>query len=751
MPETGVKYAKVIADILARQLDRCFQYRIPKSLEDKIVPGSTVVIPFGKGDRHINGYVLEIGGEPEFDPEKTKEILEVITGSDQVESKLVSLAAWMSRSYGSTMAAALRVVFPVKKQVKSKELKYICLAADAEECKRGIEYFEKKHQIARLRLLTELMADKELPWDMVTGKLGCGKGVIEALEKKGLCRVRNERVYRGSAKASLPEREGNILNEEQERTVRGILEGFDGGKREVSLIKGVTGSGKTEVYIRLAEEMVKRGRQAIVLIPEIALTYQTLMRFYRVFKDRAAMLHSRLSPAERYDQFERAQRGEVDVVIGPRSALFAPLSRLGIIIIDEEHEGSYKSEAMPRYHARETALERARLQDSLVVLGSATPSLEAYYRAIKGEYRLYELTKRATGGCLPEVSIVDLRKELLSGNKTAISRSLREAIARRLEKGEQTMLFINRRGFAGFVSCRSCGYTYSCPHCDVSLSLHRGSRLVCHYCGYEEFAPKVCKNCGSGYVGSMRAGTEAIELAVQRLFPQARCLRMDMDTTRGKDGHERIITAFMNGEADILIGTQMKVKGHDFPNVTLVGILAADMSLYSGDYRAGERTFQLLTQAAGRAGRGDKPGEVIIQTYNPEDPHIVFSSLQDYEGFYEAEIGYRKLCGYPPAGHLLGLLLEDRDEKRLLAIADRIKAECRAAAGDIQVIGPARAAIAYINDVHRYVIYIKSSDYDILVGLKDRAERLFNSLKAEGKYKGSDCLLTVDFDPVNGF
>ena len=366
-------------------------------------------------------------------------------------------------------------------------------------------------------------------------------------------------------------------------------------------------------------EMIARvicdGKQAIVLIPEIALTYQTVMRFYKRFGSRISILNSRMSNGERYDQMMRAKDGAIDVMIGPRSALFTPFPNLGLIVIDEEHEPTYKSEQIPRYHARETAIARAELEGASVVLGSATPSLEAFYGAGQGKYELLTLKQRSQKQALPTVHTVDLREELKAGNHSIISRKLQEMMKERLDKKQQVMLFINRRGYAGFIACRSCGHVMKCPHCDVSLSSHKGYKLICHYCGYEESAKDRCPKCGSKHIGGFRAGTQQIEELIRREFPEARVLRMDMDTTKEKDGHEKILETFASEEADILIGTQMIVKGHDFANVTLVGILAADLSLFAGDYQSSERTFQLLTQAAGRAGRGDRPGEVIIQTY----------------------------------------------------------------------------------------------------------------------------------------
>ena len=491
--------------------------------------------------------------------------------------------------------------------------------------------------------------------------------------------------------------------------------------------------------------MVARGKQAIVLIPEIALTYQTLLRFYRRFGNRVSVMNSTLSAGEKYDQCQRAKAGEIDVIIGPRSALFTPFPNLGLIIMDEEHESSYKSEGTPKYHARETAEKLAELTGASLVLGSATPSVEAYYRAKEGKYTLFTLKDRLTGGSLPQVEVVDLREELRAGNRSIFSRKLQDLLADRLSKGEQSMLFLNRRGYAGFVSCRSCGLVIKCPHCDVSLSEHGGKRMICHYCGYTAPKPTLCPSCGSKYVLGFKAGTEQIEEKLKELFPQARTLRMDRDTTGTKDSYEKILSAFANQEADVLIGTQMIVKGHDFPNVTLVGVLAADLSLGVNDYRAGERTFQLLTQAVGRAGRGDKPGFAVIQTYQPEHYAVVQAAAQDYESFYQEEILYRELGGYPPACHLLAVQVFSQDEKageRLAAtLAERVKAKI--SERGTTLLGPSPATIGRINDIYRYVIYLKSMDYAKLVALKDELEDFLSTAQINREN------IQFDFDPMN--
>ncbi len=595
-------------------------------------------------------------------------------------------------------------------------------------------------------MLNALLDEEVLPYTLIREKLNVTTATLNSLEKQGVISIETENFYRNPVKKISEREAAKPLSDGQQYIIDDIIKDCCRGNTGTFLIHGITGSGKTEVYLGIIEKIIKMGKQAIVLIPEIALTYQTLLRFYKRFGDRVSVMNSSLSMGEKYDQMERARNGELDVIIGPRSALFTPFPNLGIIIIDEEHENSYKSESMPKYHARETAIKIASLKGASVVLGSATPSMDAYYRAKRGEYKLYTLKERLTGGQLPKVYTIDLREELKEGNRSIFSHKLKELIEMRLNSGEQTMLFINRRGYAGFISCRACGHVMKCPHCDVSLSEHRSGRLVCHYCGYEIIKPGKCPECGSKYLMGFRAGTEQIEEAVHKEFPGARTLRMDADSTKSKDSYEKILSDFADGRADILIGTQMIVKGHDFPNVTLVGILAADLSLNQNDYRAGERTFQLLTQAAGRAGRGSKAGEVVIQTYQPEHYSIVHAANQDYEAFYAEESVYRELLQYPPAAHMLAVLVISKKEEDgqyvVNSFAGLIKE--RMTEDDAPyIIGPSKACISKINDLYRHILYFKHVDYEKLVQIKDMLEMY--SKEQSFRYQN----IQYDFDPMN--
>lgn len=735
-------FADIIIDISTESLDRTFQYRIPEGLMNALSLGSLVMVPFGKADKIRSGYVVNITDEPEYDPAKTKEIISIKDDNkDRPVNRLLELASWMKHYYGGTLIQSLKVVLPKKTPVKPVEKQTVRLIVSDEDALSYVKEFEKKKQVARLRLLKALLEASAMDKRLITGKLGVGSPVIRALEDRGIVEVEKKTAYRNPLVSvhengsGLNGRKVSQLTMDQQEIISSVLSRYDEGDIRPALIHGVTGSGKTEVYIDIIDGIVKRGHQAVMLIPEISLTYQTVVRFTARFGDRVSFIHSRLSTGERYDQFLRAERGEIDVMIGPRSALFTPFPDLGIIVMDEEHETSYKSEQMPKYHARETAGQLAKIARAAFVMGSATPSVESYRKAESGEYLLYEMPERITGGELPVVYTVDLRQELVSGNKSIFSSKLRELMEDRLEHGEQIMLFLNRRGYSSFVTCRKCGFVYKCPHCDVSLSLHRDNKLHCHYCGYEVKMQQTCPECGSRYIGGMRAGTEQVENLVNKEFPGARTVRMDMDTTRRKGEYEKILSGFANEEADILIGTQMIVKGHDFPKVTLMGILAADMSLHAGDYRAAERTFELLTQAAGRAGRAALSGEggrrlmgeVVIQTYSPEHYAVTAASHQDYRGFYREEIAYRRIGSYPPEGHLLQIIIEDKDEVRAQTTAERIAGIGRNLSlsgeeGKLQIIGPADAQIAKLKDVYRKAVYAKAADHGILADYKDEVE-----------------------------
>lgn len=717
-------YADIIVDITHEKLDRTFQYRIPEALEDKIFPGSQVKIPFGNGNRLVTGYVLSVSGEAKFEESRMKEIRELSEDAVTVEARLITLAAWMKHTYGSTMIQALKTVLPVKSKSKAREKRRIVLMQTPDAARETLEELGRKKYKAKARLVERLLEEQSLDYTEAAKKLKVTAATVKSLEEQGVIKVTQSTRSQSPGSGTKEPGVRFQLSDSQEKATEGIFREWK-EKDRPCLLQGVTGSGKTMVYMKLIEKVLQEGRQAIVLIPEIALTYQNVERFRGYFGDRIAVLNSKMTPAQRYEQMELASEGQVSIMLGPRSALFTPFPNLGLIIIDEEHESSYKSEVTPRYHARETAIERARLEQAHVVLGSATPSVDAYYRCRTGEFALFVLEGRYGSSRLPDVCIVDMREELKKGNRSILSTALTERMSTCLERKEQAMLFLNRRGYAGFISCRSCGYVVKCPHCDVSLTEHNDGTLVCHYCGYRVRQQNRCPSCGSPYIGGFRAGTQQIEQIVQKTFPGVRTLRMDADTTRNRESYGKILSAFADRDADVLIGTQMIVKGHDFPDVTLVGVLAADLSLNAADYRAGERTFQILTQAVGRAGRKEKKGTAVIQTYQPEHYSIRAAAVQDYPAFFDEEIGYRELMDYPPAYHMMAIHASCPEEERLEQAMEYIRrfllrfhVEPR-----VQLIGPARESVAKISDLYRFVLYVKTSSPEVLFSLRERLER----------------------------
>ena len=743
-------YADIVIDISHENLDKTYQYAIPEDLISVALIGTLVVVPFGRGNRQINGYIVAITGEPKLDADRIKPIISIVENAPIIESHLIYLAYWMKETFGGTMNDALKTVIPVKKAVQRKEQKSICLKLESQEAKQWRAEFLRKNNTARVRLLDALLLHSTLDYDEVIHKLKVSRATILGMEKLGIVDTLVKQIYRNPIETRATDLSAITLNSQQQIIVNEFRKDYEQGLRGTHLIHGITGSGKTEVYMEIIASVIEKKKQVILLIPEIALTYGMVQRFYQRFGERISIMNSKMSHGERYDQSLRARNGEIDIMIGPRSALFTPFQNLGLIIIDEEHEASYKSEASPRYHAVLVALERARLTGAAVILGSATPSLESYYKTQTGEYKLHVLTKRAKKAQIPKVWIEDLREELKRKNTSIFSEKLKELIQDRLAKKEQIILFLNRRGFAGFVSCRSCGYVVKCPHCDISLTTHNNGNMVCHYCGYETKQPSTCPTCGSRYIATFGTGTQKVEELVKRDFPNARVLRMDADTTKQKGAHEKILTVFSEQKADILVGTQMIVKGHDFPKVTLVGILAADLSLYTGDYRASERTFQLLCQAAGRAGRDALAGEVVIQTYHPEHYSIITAAAGDYLSFYKQEMNYRSLMGYPPTAHILLMMITSKKEERVQAasihLGKAMKEYEKQQDVTFHMIGPAPAQVTKAFDLYRRVIYIKSESYNVLIQIKNYVEGYFSYSE-----QFADCNLQFDFDPMSGY
>lgn len=741
-----MSYARVIVNISHENLDKFYEYEIPKEWEETIQVGSQVLIPFGAGNKLIKGFVLGITEGSQFDPAKIKPLKEVLQDGMVLESQFIQLAAWIRNRYGATMNDALRAVLPVKRKMKEKEVRYLHLQASMERMERFRAECERKKYKARLLLAETLMDCPEIEIGDAIKNYGVSREAIKAFEQMGILSISSERTYRNPVETRVCEERKVTLTESQKTIVEDIWKEYEDGVRNTYLIHGVTGSGKTEVYMELMERVVREGKQVIFLIPEIALTVPMVERFYQRFGDSISVLHSKLSDGERSDQYERAKNGEISIMIGPRSALFTPFSNIGLIILDEEHEPSFVNENQPKYHAREVAIYRAEMCGASVVLGSATPSLESYYAAKQGIYKLYELKERVGDSQLPNVTVIDLREELKARNRSIFSRYLSQRINECLEQKKQILLFINRRGYAGFISCRACGHVLKCPHCDVSLTEHNNGKLMCHYCGYEVVKPSVCPSCGSKYIGSFGVGTQKVEEMARKEFPNARILRMDGDTVSKKGEYEKILNQFNAGFADILIGTQMVAKGHDFENVSLVGAMAADLSLHMNDFRSAERTFQLLSQAGGRAGRRKKQGEFIIQTYDPKHYSIEMTKDADYQGFYEKEMAYRGLLNYPPLGHVLAIMVSSKYQERpdrtarLLALAVKDKFP------QIQLIGPVNATIYKLNDRYRKVMYLKSADLEQLIEGKNFLEEYIH-FSEQFKY----VTVSFDMDPMNGY
>jgi primosomal protein N' (replication factor Y) len=700
-----VKYAFIRVSVPHKSVDRDFHYIIPPELKDKLSVGMRVYVPFGNGNRRTEGYILGFADKSDVEEDRLKSILAIHEDYSVLSDRRISLASWMSEQYYSTFNECLHTVAP--KAVNQKTFACLSLNRDNPELSELVEKVKKRG--GKQSRVLDLFRNEgtEIPKSHIKSILDIDTSPIDALVKKGILKTTHHRTYRGNFYGREMSNDKPPLTEEQSTVIEKIM-----SETRPVLIHGVTGSGKTEVYLRLIEDVISRGKQAIVLVPEISLTPQTVERFVGRFGDRVSLTHSAMSNGERYDQWTRAARGEIDIMIGPRSAVFTPFEKLGIIIIDEEHETSYKADCSPRYDAREVALKLGELYGARVVLGSATPSVVSYYKSVTGEYALAEM-KHRVNRTMPDIEICDMRRELATGNYSVFSRDLKAAMEENLQKGKQTIIFLNRRGYSTFVSCRSCGYVMSCDRCNVNYTYHKGSNsLVCHYCGKSVHIPDKCPECGSKYIKYFGTGTEKLEQEILRIFPQARVLRMDRDTTSRKNSHADILDAFRKGEADILLGTQMIAKGLDFPNVTLVGVVAADLSLNMNDYRSGEITYSLLTQVAGRAGRADEPGRVYIQTYNPQHYAVTCVKYNDYLTYFNEEISFRKIMSYPPFSNVFYVLISSEDERRTIDAANLMAAIMTRYNKNnmFERLGPVPAVISKINNKYRYRILIKCAD-----------------------------------------
>ncbi|MBR0426372.1 MAG: primosomal protein N' [Clostridia bacterium] len=707
-------YAEIVVDINHSAVDRFFTYRIPEALPVRV--GHHVFVPFGMGDRLKEGFVISLKETTDLNPALIKDVARIIEPYPVLLEEQIRLARWMHTAYHCLFIDALACMIPAQLRGQRVREKTVMTVSVREGINVEEQIAIRKRAPVQQAVLRIVADAKEIPKNEVGKLLPGAASAIRALLEKGVLTEGTAGVFRAPDTPVLSEVE-HELTPAQKRAIETIAQARSHSERNIVLLHGVTGSGKTEVYLRAIRDCIAEGKQAIVLVPEISLTPQTVGRFRGRFGDRIAVLHSHLSAGERFDEWRRIRLGMADIAIGARSAVFAPMERLGLIIIDEEHESSYQSEKMPQYSAIDIAAQRIKDTQGALVLGSATPQLITYYRALSGRYALCTLPDRVAGRPLPEVEVINMRDEFLLGNNSIFSDRLVELLAETFAKGQQAMLFINRRGYSTFVSCRSCGYVLKCDNCDISLTYHKSEgRARCHYCGATKPLPSVCPNCKKPFLKQFGLGTEQVEEALHKLFPAVRSLRMDTDTMRTKDAYNRILSAFSAGHAQVLIGTQMIAKGHDFPNVTLVGVVAADTTLNLPDYRAPERTFQLLTQVAGRAGRDELPGRVVLQTYVPQHPVIQFARTQNYPAFYQYEIAERKKMLYPPFSLFLRVVFSDPKEetvaKAALGYAKQLETVLRSALGPdgknvILLLVADEAPIARISGQVRYQLLIK--------------------------------------------
>lgn len=730
-------YAEVIINSEALEIDRPFTYKVPEEFNNEIKIGQIVKVPFGKGNKTSEGFILNLKNDDNI-KFKTKNIAAILVKDPVIDEDDINLIEFLREKTLCKYIDAFRLLIPVgiMKGAKAKKKKVIVLKNEdlsniknPDGYKKIVEFFKTNSgKYTKSELINEHSISQYKLNKLIENE-------VLSIEEESVFRY-NDRVYnKDSAKT---------LTIEQENIIREYINSDD----KMFLLKGVTGSGKTEVYMKLVERVLLEGKSAIILVPEIALTPQMIERFKGRFGVNVALFHSKLSDGERFDEWFRVKEGKAKVIVGARSAIFLPAKNLGLIIIDEEHENTYKSEQNPKYQTKEVAEYLSELKGCKVILGSATPSIETYYRALTGEMKLLELNSRVDNKAMPPMKVIDMRNELKGGNKSLFSRELFIAIQERLKRKEQIILFLNRRGFSTFVSCRSCGYVFKCDECDISMTYHKNGLLICHYCGKTKREPRECPKCHSKYVKFFGAGTQRVEEEVKKYFNNVRILRMDVDTTRDKHSYERIYNTFKNGEADILIGTQMVSKGLDFKNVTLVGILAADMSINIPDYRAAERTFQIITQVAGRAGRGDKQGEVLIQTYTPQHYSLQYAVNYDYEGFYENEFTVRAMMKYPPFGKLLLINGTSKKEELLKNFMHKITMMIKPLVEnclDIEILGPIPCMISKVKENYRWQIVIKG-EFDSYFS-KNIKEILYD----ENKNVYNDIRISIDINPNNLF
>lgn len=729
-------YAEVIINSDAIEIDRPFTYKVKEELLDIIEIGHRVKVPFGVKNKPTEAFVLGLKCEGIENVKKIKYISSILDDIPILTRDDLKLVDFLRENYLCKYIDAIRTIIPsgLSKGIKNKKKTVIVFNKELDG-----KLKDKDNYVKIVNLIKE--KDGELTKSEIINDYSLSSYSLNKLIENGYLLTEDRVVYRYNTRSYIEESK-NVLNDEQKNAFNKILNSDKKG----FLLKGVTGSGKTEVYMNLVGETLKEGKSAIVLVPEISLTPQMIERFKGRFGKNVALFHSKLSQGERFDEWYRIKKGEARLVVGARSAIFLPLDNLGIIIIDEEHENTYKSEQNPKYLTKEVAKFLSEIKGCKYILGSATPSIETYYEALNGKLELVEIKNRVSNRPLPQMEIVDMREELKSRNLSLLSRSLYNEMKETLERKEQIILFLNRRGFSSFVSCRSCGYVFKCPECDLSMTYHKNGYLICHYCGRAQREQKVCPECGSKYVKFFGAGTQRVEEEVKKYFPKARVMRMDVDTTRNKDSHENIYNAFKSGEGDVLIGTQMVSKGLDFKNVTLVGVLAADISLNIPDYRSSERTYQIITQVAGRAGRGEKKGKVVIQTYTPNSLSLQYAIENNYNNLYNEEIKVRKIMNYPPFSTIFLINSISKDERKLKEFMNKVGESLRKlldSRENIQILGPVPCIITKLKDNYRWQIIIKGNlDNKLKLKIKDILYELNKSVYNEIR-------ISMDINPNN--
>lgn len=708
-------YAMIVVDIAVASAAGIYSYEIPPHLKSGLEIGNAVLVPFGR--RNIKGFVVGFTANPDFEIEKIKPIVNKITEEKFFDREILALCQWMVKYYHSFLIKAIKTVIPtgvLSGKVRKKKKSYVMLNCDRVTAKKFINDIKNKapSQAAVLEYVLNKKNENYTVKDL-SEAADSYRGAIYKLIDKGYLKYYNLVQHRRPhLEKNRQEAQKLQPTPAQKKAITEITNNLDTDKAGVFLLHGVTGSGKTEVYLNIIEKVLKKGKAAIVLVPEISLTPVMVRRFYSRFGDKIAVFHSSLSLGERYDEWRRLQDGKARVVIGARSAIFAPVNDLDLIVIDEEHENSYKQNKYPHYHARRIARKRIQMNNATLVLGSATPSLESYFNAQNKIYRYLTLPQRIQRPKMPPVKIVDMRDELKKGNTTIFSSSLRQAIKRALENSEQILLFLNRRGYSNFVLCRDCGYVVRCENCDISLTYHtEENKLRCHYCDYFCKLPQTCPQCGSRYIKDFGIGTQKIEEKVKEEFPRARVERMDVDTTTRKGSHNQILKNIENGKTDILVGTQMIAKGHDYPNISVVGVITADTILNLPDFRSSERTFQLLTQVSGRTGRGSIRGQVIIQTYTPEHYSIEAAANHDYSSFYSREIKLREELQYPPFIELVNIIVQGENEDKVIKTATDLGLFLNKYREEIhEVLGPSEAPLARLRKKYRWQLILKFTD-----------------------------------------